>query len=75
MANETTLFLRAEAGDKKFDEFSMVIPTKEFTEQDWELFKQLLPKAFESMASMHEQDKTEEKATLTADMEVVKAAE
>lgn len=73
MANETTLFLRAEAGDKKFEEFSMALP-KVFTEEDWDLFKQMLPKAFETMAAVNNSkpEVTEEKASLTADMEVVK---
>lgn len=75
MANETVLYFRAETADNKFDEFSMVIPGIAFTEKEWDLFKQMLPRTFESMSQMAKASSSEEKATVSADMEVVKAAE
>ena len=73
-----TLYFRAESNGVKFEELSIDLPNVELTPEAWEIMKQTLPVAFASMMTPTEEKKpemVEAKATVEADLEVVKATE
>ena len=69
-----TLYFRAESNGVKFEELSIDLPGMELTPEAWEIMKQTLPVAFASMMTPTEEKKPEmeAKATISADLEVVK---
>lgn len=69
-----TLYFRAESNGVKFEELSIDLPGMELTPEVWEIMKQTLPVAFASMMAPTEEKKPEMevKATISADLEVVK---
>ena len=71
----TKLFLRASTPNKEFEEFELMIPSREFSEAEWELFKKMLPIALlQAFPSEEESNDAEVKSNVKVDLEVSKAA-
>lgn len=73
--NSTKMFFRASTAEKDFEEFELTIPSREFSEAEWELFKKMLPIALlQAFPPEEESNEMKMKTNVTADLEVTKAA-